>query len=194
MSSWVSGNRYLSTTEQQNNAVIIRDYLLDRGWTINAVCGVLGNMQYESTINPGIWESLRPFWRGYGLVQWTPYTKYTEWAGADYASGERQLERIIYESENGLQWFANPEVTPSTPPISFADYTRSDLPPDTLARYWVWYYEHPGDPYATSDARAAAALAWYEYLEGVPYVPGLTEEALILMYRRKKRVQKQTFA
>ena len=68
----------------QNNAVLLWSYFKAQGWTLNAVAAMLGNMQSESTINPGIWEGLDPFVGGYGLVQWTPYTKYSDWAGSGW--------------------------------------------------------------------------------------------------------------
>ena len=48
--------------------------LYNQGFTKNAACGVLGNMQQESGINPGIWQSTNNISLGYGLVQWTPAT------------------------------------------------------------------------------------------------------------------------
>lgn len=43
---------------------------------------MLGNMETESTINPGIWQSLNSgnASGGFGLTQWTPATKYINWA------------------------------------------------------------------------------------------------------------------
>lgn len=49
-----SGNFYLNMPQMTENAKHIMSYLLDKGWTKNAICGMLGNMQTESTINPGI--------------------------------------------------------------------------------------------------------------------------------------------
>ena len=72
--AWISGNRYLSLSEMQNNVDIIHYFFRSAGWTDNAIAAMLGNMQSESTINPGIWEGLDPYAGGYGLVQWTPYT------------------------------------------------------------------------------------------------------------------------
>ena len=45
--------------------------------------------------------------RGYGLVQWTPRSKYWDWAtavGLDPRHGDSQLKRIDYEIENNIQW------------------------------------------------------------------------------------------
>lgn len=51
------GNTYDSsqslTLEQEKiNATYIWNYLREQGWTLNAVAGMLGNMQSESAINP----------------------------------------------------------------------------------------------------------------------------------------------
>ena len=56
--------------------------LKDRGWTTNAICGVLTCIGFESGYNPWRWEGSRPTesgvdsyserYNGYGLVQWTP--------------------------------------------------------------------------------------------------------------------------
>lgn len=172
---------------------------MNRGWTLNAVCAVLGNMQTESSINPGIWENLQPTTvrddlHGYGLVQWTPWNKYADWAGANWQNnGDRQLERIIYESVNGIQWFYNSQMHLS-PPITFEQFTHSELPIETLSDYWLYFYEHPGDPVASRQLRRNQTNYWYEYLSGHPYTPGITTEMLlILLKRRLKRVEKRYF-
>lgn len=79
-----NSNSYLTLDQMKVNAQYILDYLRNRGWTKNAVCGMLGNMQTESTINPGIWQSLKKnhHSNGFGLVQWTPASKYINWANA----------------------------------------------------------------------------------------------------------------
>ena len=80
----IISNAYLSQSQMTDNAQYIADYLINKGWTRNAIAGILGNMQRESTLNPGLWESLiyGNMSGGYGLVQWTPATGYTSWADA----------------------------------------------------------------------------------------------------------------
>ena len=51
-------------------------YFMSKGWTAEAVAGLLGNQQVESTLNPGIWQDLTPG-GGWGLVQWTPSSNST---------------------------------------------------------------------------------------------------------------------
>lgn len=166
--AWIEGNRFLSMTEMENNARIIWNYLGSKGWTINAVAGMLGNMQHESSINPKIWENLTvDYNRGYGLTQWTPATKLFKWAGTDNPTGEQELDRIIYESENELQWFYNSEVG-EAPPITFKEFTTSLEPPSTLARYFLYFYEHPADPIGQRPIREGDGDYWYEFLSGEP--------------------------
>ena len=169
-SEWISKNAYLTQSEMEHNATLVWRYFGSRGWTIEAVSAMLGNMQTESTINPGIWESLIVNGGGYGLVQWTPYTKYSEWAGQGWQNnGTKECERIEYEKDNGLQWFRNPSVTPSDPPISFKEFSTSTLDVGTLANYFLWYYEHPSEPIQPN--RAEQAEKWYKFLSGVDPQP-----------------------
>lgn len=162
--TWIIKNNYLSLAEMTNNAQQFVYDMSAYGWSKNALAAILGNMQSESNINPGIWENLTVnYERGYGLVQWTPATKYIDWAGANWNTGERQVERINYEADNGIQWFENPEVSPSVPPISFAQFRTSELPVATLANYFLWYYEHPAVPY--QPIRAEQAQYWFDTLD-----------------------------
>lgn len=180
MSDWIGGNRYLSLTEMQNNADITYGYLTTRGVSFNAVCALCGNMQSESTINPNIWENLTVnIERGYGLVQWTPSTKLSSW-NSDYTSGYVQLDRIIYESEHGLQWFENPKAPIIYPPITLAEFLHSDLDVVTLANYFLWYYEHPAE--TIQPERGRQAQYWANYLSDTPIPP------IPPIYRNRKKI------
>lgn len=160
---WISGNRYLSIDEMTVNAQEIMNQLTSRGWTKNAVAGMLGNMQTESTINPGVWESLSPnVNNGYGLVQWTPATKLISWAeseGLDYTSGDAQLQRIDWEVANNQQWIAT-----SLYPMSFQEFKVSTLTPEYLAQVFIRNYERPRNP--NQPIRSTQARYWYDNLEG----------------------------
>ena len=159
--AWISGNRYLTMAEMQNNAEYVKDYGLSQGWSVNAICAILGNMQAESTINPGIWGDNGD---AYGLVQWNPYTKYSNWAGAGWRNnGQRELERISYEADHGLQWGSG-EM--GSPPYSFDDFLHDETTSvETLARYWCYYYERPSNPVAKGNTRASNARYWLNYFD-----------------------------
>lgn len=102
-------------------------------------------MQSESSINPWIWEGLHEgnLSGGYGLTQWTPASKYINWAGSNWKDPEREIDRLLWEVTNNQQWFANPNAPKPTPPFSFKEFTKSSLATKTLADYFLWYYEHP---------------------------------------------------
>lgn len=155
--AWISGNRYLTTAEMQNNAEIVQGYGIAQGWSPNAICAVLGNMSWESTINPGIWGDNGD---AYGLVQWNPYTKYSEWAGSGWQNnGTRQLERISYEAANGLQWSSVPPA-----PYTMTQFLYDRVSGiDTLTRYWCWYYERPS--VTAMDTRIYWANYWATHLD-----------------------------
>lgn len=167
---WISKNNWLTQAEMENNALLVWAYFGSKGWTREAVSAMLGNMQHESNINPGIWEGLNPYGGGYGLVQWTPYTKYAEWAGSDWQdNGDKECERIEYEKENEMQWFRNPEAPIVEPSLTFKEFSTSTLDVETLANYFLWYYEHP--KVTIQPSRAETALKWYAFLEGVDPSP-----------------------
>lgn len=157
--------RPLTMTEMTVNGNFILNYLMSRGWTKNAVCGMLGNMQSESSINPARWQSDNPwpsYTSGFGLVQWTPYQNYMNWVNGTswaYNSMEGNLERILYEVENGLQW-----ITKSSYPITFKEFTTSQESPEWLAQAFITNYERPADP--TQPARSTQARYWYDNLDG----------------------------
>lgn len=175
---WITGNRYLSLTEMQNNANIMYAFFTEKGWTVNAISAMFGNMQTESTLNPGIWENLDPFVGGYGLVQWTPYKHYSEWAGDGWQdNGQKEMERIIYELENHLQW-----ISTSLYPMTFREFSQSDKPPAYLAQAFLYNYERP--TVKPQPARSKQAEYWYEYLVGHPPVKQIP---IWLLFKMKER-------
>lgn len=143
---------------------------------------MFGNMQTESTLNPGIWENLDPFVGGYGLVQWTPYTNYSEWAGTNWQdNGQKEMERIQYELENNLQW-----ISTSTYPMTFREFSQSQLSPAYLAQAFLFNYERP--TVKPQPDRSKQAEYWYEYITGQePPIPPLTEIPIWLLFKIKER-------
>ena len=110
------------------NARYIGKFLLAEGWTLYAIAGLLGNMQQESGINPGRWQSLNNTGKGYGLVQWTPGSKYLDWGrnnGYTDPSMDGQLGRILWElrttqtSDKDVQYFKKAAY-----PLTFTQFTQ----------------------------------------------------------------------
>lgn len=142
--SWITGyQKWLSEEESLNNAQMVADHFISTGWTPHSISALCGNMRHESSINPDMYE-YGYAWednRGYGLVQWTPRTKYTDWAtanGLDYAHGDSQLARIDYEQQEGIQW-----ITTDSYPISFKEFTQSTDDINWLTECFTWNYERP---------------------------------------------------
>lgn len=164
---WIIKNEPLSEDEMNNNGYVFASYMMARGFTLAAVCGMLGNIQAESRVNPGAWQGyVTPFPAdaskvGYGLTQWTPYTKFTEWAGDDYNKGNKQCDRIVYERDNGLQFYPT-----TTYNITFKEFAQSTKTPEYLAAAFLYNYERPA-VYNTS-VRAENARKWYNYLNAYP--------------------------
>lgn len=173
--STISENRPLTLAEMTLNAQYITNVLITYGWTFEAICGMLGNMQSESTINPGAWEG----WttpsdpttatQGAGLVQWTPGSKYVNWAIAqgytEYASYmqiDPQLQRILAEvpatSGDLYQWIPTSEYN-----FSFQEFTKSKQSPQVLADAFLKNYERPAN--SNQPIRGTQALYWYETLD-----------------------------
>lgn len=108
INGWYCVNDYgaLTQDEKRHNAQLAMSYLRQNGFTIYAASGIVGNMWAESQMSPGQWQNDTPYSGGYGLVQWTPYTLYSEWAGPGWENnGQKQMERISYEKANGLEFY-----------------------------------------------------------------------------------------
>src|SRR5699024_11861173 len=76
---------WLTESQSLDNAQQVVDHLLgNSGWTREAICALVGNMRIESSINPNMYEYGYDWSadRGFGLVQWTPRSKYWVWAKA----------------------------------------------------------------------------------------------------------------
>lgn len=164
MPTYISKNAFLTEAEMTVNARYIYDYLTSRGWSPTAVCGMLGNMETESTINPGIWQNLDAgnTSLGFGLVQWTPSTKYTSWCsarGLEPSSMVSALARIEWELANGEQYYPTDAY-----PLSFAEFKVSNKSASYLAQAFLLNYERPADQ--TQPARSTQAEKWYEFLKG----------------------------
>lgn len=159
----ISNNKYLTQGEMESNAKEIYTYLSDKGWTINAISGLLGNMQRESTINPGLWQSLKEgnYSGGYGLVQWTPATKYTNWAkanGYDIGDGTGQLYWIDQLSESTGEW-----IKTSAYNLTWSQFKISTETPEYLASAYLKNFERAG--VEEEEARRQYARSWYDFLE-----------------------------
>ena len=136
---------------------------------------MLGNMQVESSLNPGQTEATFALGdpnAGYGLVQWTPRTKFSDWAGDGWDDplqcGDLELNRIKYEYDNNLQFGQNPYFPDYTE--SWQTFIYSTDSPATLADTWLVQYERPNLSAweHTRALRMSNADKWYTYLTNLP--------------------------
>lgn len=165
-----SKNAYLTEAQMQVNARYLYQQMNAKGWTLNAIAALLGNMETESTINPGIWESLDNgnMSGGYGLVQWTPASKYTSWCdarGLAWGDMDNAISRIEWELANGEQYYATDAY-----PDTFAQFKASTKTPEYLAAAFVANYERPA--VQPQPARATQARKWFDYLSSFISGPG----------------------
>ena len=170
MSDWVvRESGAIGSAGMANNAAIIRTYFHDCGWSINAISAIVGNMQAESGVNPGRWENdnVGNLSGGFGLVQWTPATKLRNWidlafGDGDYTNGDYQLERIIYELNNGLQYAPAKGFKES-----FSEWTTSYKKPGYLAAAFLCNYERAADTgWGAQIRRARIAESWFQNFTG----------------------------
>lgn len=177
------GNTYdtsnaLTQSQMEVNALYIYSYLKNNGWSDNSIAALLGNMQAESTINPGRWQSDSvggdSSGHGYSLVQWTPYTKYTDWCSSEGYSDPSEMDsalaRIMYEVEQNIQWYGTGDYSGMT----FKEFSESSESVGYLAVGFLLCYERPADQSeSVQEYRTSLAESWYTYLTGQePIQPG----------------------
>ena len=145
--AWHNGYQ-IWLTEQQSleNGQLVANFLLEKGWTPEAISATLGNMRHESSVNPNMYEYGKDWsgdW-GFGLVQWTPRSKYWNWAlNNGYSEnqlrdGDAQLARMDYEVNQGIQWISTPNY-----PETYAQYRKSKKNLNYLTNAFCWNYERP---------------------------------------------------
>jgi hypothetical protein len=167
---WISEyQRWLTEDESLQNAQMVVNKFVNTDWTKESLSAMLGNMRHESSINPNMYE-YGYAWeddRGFGLVQWTPRSKYWDWAtaqGLDPYLGDSQLDRITYEVENNIQYYST-----SSYPESFAEFRANAFGKtvEYLTECFTWNYERP-NAQAGQDSmpgRKAFALRCYNELD-----------------------------
>jgi hypothetical protein len=122
-----------------NNATQIYQDLTVRGWAFNPIMAVLGNMAYESSLNPAQSEILKPLNGnfGYGLCQWTPRSTTIEPYMASHSypltSGYYQLEYL----DSGVQWIPKSAYNNMT----WNEFKHSTLDVQTLTTIFLKCYE-----------------------------------------------------
>lgn len=153
----------LSQTQKDENASRVYTFFNKEGWTKEAICGMLGNMDVESRMNPRA-ESTGA--DTYGLVQWHPASKLTNWAiseNLNWELGITQCKRIAYEEYLNLQW-----ASWSTYTFSYWAREMSESV-ENMARIFMTHYE-VSDP-GTVEERQEWAVYYYDVVKIIPDFP-----------------------
>lgn len=174
-------SRALDMSEMTNNAQEFAYYFQELGYAPNVIAGMLGNIQSESSINPGRWESdlVGVISGGFGLVQWTPSTNYTDWAAAngyERTDPTGQMNWIDAVTGPSGQWIPTSEY-----PMSWEEFQTSTLDAGYLAEVFLYNFERPADPVGNKPIRHESAVYWYDNLDwsgGCVVTPRLTEEGI----------------
>lgn len=166
---WVAieGTRnYLTKAQMENNAVEFTAYFAGR-YTLESICGMLGNVQRESTLNPALKETVS-ISSGWGLIQWTPSANLTDYAnaqGRDWKDGNLQCQLINAEVLEGYggQW----KPTKSYP-YSGLEFSQLTNVEEAVKAYC---FERERAGVLALDERIQNGRNWYEYLSGTPLPP-----------------------
>lgn len=186
-----TGGYALVDLEAEENAKQIFYTLHSWAWGLGAIAGVLGNLQYESGLNPWRWESdivLRSddididdsYNHGYGFFQFTPAGKYCHSDDAIdiLGFGPNYLDIPGSEYDGYAQlWFVDSyaDYYPAPPyqNISYQQFKYMDSDPVLCADIWLVNYER-GTP---SVLRGEYAEYWFDFLSDVTPIPPDTPES-----------------
>lgn len=180
----------LTQEEIDDNILMIWGFFGVKGWTVNAVAGLIGFLSMESGYNPGTREvpvSDNPGHDGRGLVQWT-----TDWTATEnplhqaldakygnhdeWSSGDKQCNALWCEWETycgihdwGIdkEWYENfPSVAPENR-LTWQQWAASTASPDYLAIVILECYGRGGYGGLYREERKANALAAYQKIKDV---------------------------
>ena len=178
----------LTDEQKVANARYIYNFFIKQGWSTEAICGMLGNMEKECGMNPGIWQDWGNDKLGYGLVQWSGAIDYLNFAHISVDEVNRmaqnnpqglmdkQLEFLVksFVSQDGVdcRWLpksAEPyynklPLSDNVPhQMSIEEYSHSTYDSKDLALVFHATYERSGDNADQLQERVDNAEAWYLY-------------------------------
>ena len=184
-----TGGYSRSSQEAWDNCFQIYSILSSYGWTLNAISGVLGNIEAESVYNPWRWQinptddplpSTDPIvWdptatntgHAYGLCQWDGPGKYIV-GGQGYSGYGPNFSDIPGSMGDGAAQMAflndHADYSPTTTyPETYAQYKVNTNTPEWNARAWFANFERG----TWNNDRITAAEYWYNEFGGIPPTP-----------------------
>lgn len=216
-----SGGYSIGSAEHTDNINEFWSYANAYGFTLEAACAIMGNIQSESGFNAWRWQSdsvsLTSDSKGYGLVQYTPAKGYiydygpslpgyapnlstTEiTSGANVSDAIAQTLSILTNSTG--KYFIRPSqyYTPDQYKISWQNFSRgNDL--YNLTGAWLYCFEWPAVRNETVvQTRYYNAAQIYEILSGVepptppPIPPGPGPSGNKYSYWLLKKLKERSF-
>lgn len=177
--------------QKQYNAEQFEMEMTAKGWSLQAICGALGNISIESFVNPGQCEigwgvPTDPpdvyYTGGLGLIGWTAYLRddnpgaypnalllYAQQLGANWWDGLLQCNLIDAADDNPVHdYFSWIPDGPWTSVTSMAQYKTWSGSVRDAAACFCWNLEKPGDIYSTIPDRQDWADYWYNYFTHTP--------------------------
>lgn len=186
MSSWIYSltnsapwNKTTTDPNVLNNIQCAYD-VLSNYMTDEACAGMLGNILWESYLNPGQGESGGG---GLGLIQWTPHTALTDYIQQPWYDGNNQCYFIIDDCNNvyGTRWIPTTLYN-----YSFADFCS--MTEVTLATStFMTCRERPNIAQSHLLERQQFASEIYDIIQNLN--PSIDDEFLVLA-KHKKDVRK----
>ena len=196
-----------TSDEAYQNALEAYSLLSSRGWSLQAFCGMWGNVGHEGGYNPWRWQGdkVQPTtnspWHniGYGFTQFTPGGKYINDTRAKAMQG--YAPNFSNKTGNASDGYAQmlfvdeyADYYPTTKfPISYGEYKQDTQPVATMVEIWMRNYERPRS-YSTLPTRQKSGEYWYQKLSGVTPDPPTPPEPVphastrmpLLFYLRRR--------
>lgn len=178
-------NSTLTNAQMKENAKYVYSYLQNQGFSKQAACAVIGNMQKESDVDPGVWQSMNDVTLGYGLLQWDDATKFLNDAVANgrlananpetanslarsnpKALMDAELDFFIRSCAPGAKNFFYPAASMQHTGynMTFSNFKVSTMDVETLAIVFHDHYERSRDGSAALNERKKYARDWFSYL------------------------------
>ena len=172
--------KYLTESQQLRNAKYIKSYLKKKKWSINAICGLLGNIYEECGMNPGHWQYWNDDTYAYGLLQWDDATKFLNHATAkkltpadvNSMAGNNpkklmDLQLKYFEKTMGGKYNTWYETTSyyGCIKMSAQKYKKSKKTAKKLAYIFHGSYERSGDTFKEIKERGRAAEKYYKKIK-----------------------------
>lgn len=180
-----------SSQYQIYNAEKIYNIFIAEGWTVNAISAMIGNMNYESNLNParvyhvggfphqgaslsdiGNDQAIHHPDEAYGLVQWkgrgevdpdnNQLVGYAIRYNTEWYDGDIQIQRLLWEYHDNKKF--HPQTIDGVY-WTWDKFVSSTETPEKLAIIWMKCYEGTD---SVRNVRRENARKWYDYFTGSP--------------------------